>query len=168
MNAYINNFYNNGKYPGSSYKVTSVFPRYDDCYPWGTNGSIPDNNGATWQTTWTKAVESIPNVIQIATWNDFGEATVIEPTREYGYRDLEYIQAKTREWIPTFPFTAEDLRIPLEFYKLVYNQTATPAQSQLIQDAYSALWASDRATFRAKAAEAGVTVDVNDLKPIRR
>jgi len=32
------------------------------------------------------------DIIQIITWNDFGEGTIIEPTREFGYSRLEQIQ----------------------------------------------------------------------------
>jgi hypothetical protein len=32
-----------------------------------------------------------PSIIQIATWNDWGEGTVVEPSREFGYRDLELV-----------------------------------------------------------------------------
>jgi hypothetical protein len=32
--------------------------------------------------------------IQIVTWNDYGEVTMIEPTREFGYTFLTLLQEK--------------------------------------------------------------------------
>ena len=58
-------------------------------------------------------------LIQIATWNDWGEGTVIEPSVEFGYRDLEVIQRLRRQFVePEFPCQPADLRLPLRLYKL--------------------------------------------------
>lgn len=51
--------------------------------------------------------------IQIATWNDFGEGTMIEPTEEFGFNHLERLQELTQ-----VRFKKEDLRIPYYIYKL--------------------------------------------------
>jgi hypothetical protein len=58
-------------------------------------------------------------VIQISTWNDWGEGTVIEPSTEFGYRDLEVVQRLRRQFIePGFPGKPEDLRMPIRLYNL--------------------------------------------------
>ncbi len=73
-----------------------AFPRFHDIYEeakvhksWG---KIDDNGGKTFASTLEKALESRLPLVQIATWNDWGEGTVIEPTVEYQYRDLEVVQ----------------------------------------------------------------------------
>jgi acetyl esterase/lipase len=53
-------------------------------------------------------------LIQIATWNDYGEGTVIEPTRDRGYRALELIQRERG----VRKFGAADLRLPVMLYQL--------------------------------------------------
>jgi hypothetical protein len=35
-------------------------------------------------------------IVQIATWNDYGEGTGIEPTAERGLRDLDFIMRRLR------------------------------------------------------------------------
>jgi len=52
-------------------------------------------------------------LIQLVTWNDYGEGTIIEPTHEDGFDALEAIQeARRKELGGKFTFTAEDLRLP--------------------------------------------------------
>ena len=58
-------------------------------------------------------------LIQISTWNDWGEGTVIEPSIEFVYRDLAVIQRLRRRYIePGFAGDPEDLRLPHRLYKL--------------------------------------------------
>jgi len=109
-----------------------------------------------------------PSIIQLVTWNDFQEGTCFEPTIERGYNELEFIQDRVREWKEDFPFTQEDLRRPLELYKLRYTLAATTEQEAAIQAATTALFEGNAELFRAKAAETGITVDMDDLKPLLR
>ena len=52
-------------------------------------------------------------IVQLVTWNDYGECTMIEPTYEFGYRFLEIIQnARREEAGGSFAYDAEDLRLP--------------------------------------------------------
>jgi len=67
--------------------------------------------------TFKMALKSSSEIIQVATWNDYGEGTMIEPTKEFGYRYLEFLQAyyiKNHE----HPFHKNDLRLPLKLYQL--------------------------------------------------
>ena len=58
-------------------------------------------------------------MVQISTWNDWGEGTVIEPSAEFGYRDLEVAQRLRRRHVePGFSATADDLRLPHRLFKL--------------------------------------------------
>ena len=147
--------------------MATVFSAFHDSYV-HSFGYLPYNDGATFELTWNMAMEFDPHIVQIATWNDYGEGTIIEPTIERGYNELEFIQERVRGWNPDFPFTKEDLRWPLEFYRLRFTETATPQQEAAIVAATNALFRRDAAAFRAEAARVGVDVDVNDLRPMLR
>ncbi|MDR0375723.1 MAG: hypothetical protein LBH85_08380 [Treponema sp.] len=164
----------NGFYKGQKDKprlIASAWPAFDDAYEdIGQNsyGDLAYADGETFKLTFKAALDSRPDIIQIATWNDYGEGTVIEPTVERGYRELEYVQDKRKEWDGDFPYTKEDIRVPLEFYKLQYLNAATASQKTAIAGAYDALFADDAAGFRAAVERSGVTASVNDLKPLLR
>jgi hypothetical protein len=48
------------------------------------------------------AVTARADVVQLATWNDYGEGTMIEPTVQNGYRALETLQDLRRRLDPLF------------------------------------------------------------------
>jgi hypothetical protein len=81
---------------------------------------------------------------------------------------LEHLQDKRREQDNSFSYTKEDLRVPLEFYKLRYLNAASAAQEVAIVEAYSALFTDNATGFRAAAEKAGVRVSATDLKPLLR
>jgi hypothetical protein len=103
--------------------VSSAFPRFHDIYAQAgvepSFGYLDDQNGATFQETLTRAMTNSSACVQVVTWNDFGEGTVVEPTVEYGYRDLGVIQSFRRQYLdPDFPFQTNDLLLPLRLYNL--------------------------------------------------
>jgi hypothetical protein len=165
---YLDSFYR-GAQSRKPYRMATVFSAFDDAYELigGTSYGYLDY-ADVFALTFEKALAQSPQVIQVATWNDYGEGTIIEPTIERGYAELEYLQDRQREWDADFPFTKEDLRYPLEFYKLLYADAADSWQRAAIAAAYAAVFAGSAETFRAEAAKTGVTVDVNDLKPLLR
>ena len=166
LREYLRNFYE-GVQSTRPFRIATVFSAFDDSYA-VSYGYLAYNDGATFELTWNMAMDFDPHIIQIATWNDYGEGTIIEPTMERGYNELEFIQDRVREWDPAFPFTREDLRWPLEFYRLRFTQTATPAQEAAIRDATNALFRRDAAAFRDAAARTGLDIDMGDLRPILR
>jgi hypothetical protein len=103
--------------------VAAAFPRFHDIYEeakihksWG---KIDDKGGKTFAETLEKALKSGLPIVQISTWNDWGEGTVIEPSVEFSNRDLEVIQRLRRRFIePEFHCQPGDLRLPLRLYKL--------------------------------------------------
>lgn len=102
---------------GMAVAIPVAFPRFDDIYEQAklhpSYGSIPDNDGATFRKTLSAALKSPAAIIQIATWNDWGEGTVIEPSVEFGARDLEVIQQARKQYLqPSFRFTKDDLTLP--------------------------------------------------------
>ena len=100
-----------------------AFPRFHDIYAeanvhesWGY---IPDDNGRTWETTLTRALLSDAPLVQLATWNDWSEGTMIEPSEEFGYRDLELLQRLRRDLIDQeFTTKPNDLPLPYRLYRL--------------------------------------------------
>jgi hypothetical protein len=100
-----------------------AYPRFHDIYEQAkvhpSWGNIADDNGKTFTLTLTKALQSGLPFVQISTWNDWGEGTIIEPSIEFGYRDLEIVQHTRRQFIdPDFAGKPEDLRLPHRLYTL--------------------------------------------------
>lgn len=100
-----------------------AFPRFEDIYAdagvHASWGAIPDRDGKTYQETLRLAIKTKAPWVQVATWNDWGEGTQIEPSVEFGFRDLEATQKVRRGFNgAAFRFKAEDLRLPLELYKM--------------------------------------------------
>ena len=98
-------------------RIPVAFPRFADIYAQAAVheswGSIADDDGATFKTSLAKAFAMQPPVIQLATWNDWGEGTVLEPSEEFGTRDLELLQKVRRRYVdPAFTPRAADLELP--------------------------------------------------------
>ena len=170
LEQYLDDFYG-GRQRDKPYRVATVFSAFDDCYEdtGGTSyGTLEYNSGTVFDITFKKAMPFNPHIVQAATWNDYGEGTIIEPTIERGYSELEYLQDREKEWNEDFPYNKTDLRYPLEFYKLLYADTASAGQRTAICAAINALFAGSAEDFRAEAVKTGVTVEVNDLKPLLR
>ena len=107
-----------------------AFPRFHDVYKEGkvqeSYPHLPDDQGRTFAMTFERALKSGAPLVQIATWNDWGEGTIVEPSREFGYRDLETIQRLRRTLDSLFPATPEDLRLPYRLWRLRGHQTQQP------------------------------------------
>lgn len=93
--------------------IATAFPGFRDIYQQAgvhaSYGSIAPRNGLTFQESLDQAMRSGASLVQIATWNDYGEGTMIEPTRNHGYRHLEKL--------PHCGSPA-DLRLPVVLYQL--------------------------------------------------
>ena len=103
--------------------VSSAFPRFHDIYSVaGAQRSFPwlkDDDGATLRDTLALAMTNGSAFVQLVTWNDFGEGTIIEPTTQYGCRDLAIVQESRRHYLePGFPFQTNDLALPMRLFQL--------------------------------------------------
>jgi hypothetical protein len=104
--------------------LSGAAPGFDDYPVAGTAhpssyGHIDYDGDGTLRRTLARAIAAVPDVVQIITWNDFNEGTMIEPTEEFGFLFLEAIQDVRRaELDPAFPYTPEDLRLALRIYTL--------------------------------------------------
>ncbi len=121
MLSYVANFEVNAEH-WSTY-IVGAWPRFHDYYAQAglhpSFGTLEDQNGATFRETLTNAMIDNSPIIQLVTWNDFGEGTIIEPTTQYGFRDLGIIQDFRRQYVdPTFPYHTNDLNTALRLYNL--------------------------------------------------
>jgi hypothetical protein len=109
-------------------RMPCAFPRFHDIYAEAkvhqSYGTIPDDQGRTFIATLRRAIASGAPLVQVATWNDWGEGTAIEPSAEFGYRDLEAMQRQRRELIdPVFEPGKDDLRLVHRLYLLRRKET---------------------------------------------
>lgn len=119
--------------------VSTAFPRFHDIYQQAGVGSsfgfLGDQYGNTLRETLSRAMTNASAIVQVATWNDFGEGTIVEPTlsgisgcalndtnqpaTEYGYTDLGIIQDMRREYLDAgFPCHTNDLALALRLFNL--------------------------------------------------
>ena len=116
------------------YSIPVAFPRFVDIYAQAkvsaSYGRVADNRGETFKTSMAEALQAKTPLVQIATWNDWGEGTMIEPSREFGYRDLEVLQQLRRRHLDAqFSATPADLRLPARLLQRRRTST-TAAQSE--------------------------------------
>lgn len=95
-NAFLADFYQN-KMPLLPDAIGSAYPGFVDFYAEGGTPtvigfSIPHNNGNTLAETLQLSADANVDMLQLVTWNDFGEGTMIEPTEEFGYDYLNQIR----------------------------------------------------------------------------
>ncbi|MBI1388393.1 MAG: hypothetical protein GC154_08095 [bacterium] len=140
--------YNNAN--GEKPLLGTVFPQFHDIYrEAGVSDGyarIGDQNGETFVQTLKMGVDSRSAYLQLVTWNDCGEGTVIEPTREFGYRFLEDVQAyRKASRGEDFSFSESDLRLPGELYRL-RKEYASAREKQELDEIAELLYAADTAS----------------------
>jgi hypothetical protein len=135
LRAYLTDFETKAKtWP---HAVSGAFPRFNDDYAQSL-GVLADNNGATFQETLRRAITNRSDFVQIVTWNDFGEGTVVEPTVEFGYRDLGVIQDFRRQYLdPSFSVTTNDLPLAFRLYSLRRTLTGNAAATGGLNRAFT-------------------------------
>jgi hypothetical protein len=103
--------------------ISSAFPRFHDIYQragvrnyWGYLG---DRQAEIFRQTLSRGMTNASAFVEIVTWNDFGEGSMVEPTREYGFRDLGLVQDLRRLHLdPGFSLKTNDLALALQLYQL--------------------------------------------------
>jgi hypothetical protein len=139
--------------------IPAAYPRFADFYAQAgvgpSYGSIADDGGATFTDRLSLALGPRPPIVQLVTWNDWGEGTQIEPSTQFGTRDLEATQQAVRAggWT-SLPWTAADLALPLRLYT---GRKSNPggSTSALLGKASDALMAGDPATAASLLSGAG-------------
>ena len=86
--------------PKDARRIAVAFPGYKDYYAEAgarpSYGRIDSRNGATFAESLELAMNSGAPIVQIATWNDYGEGTAVEPTDQQGHRALETLMRRLR------------------------------------------------------------------------
>jgi hypothetical protein len=103
--------------------ISSAYPRFQDYYKQAgvhdSWGSVLDSAGQTYVRTLTESLKGAAPIVQLVTWNDWGEGTQIEPSREFGYRDLVATQRLRKQfWTPKLGFSPEDIGLPAKLFAL--------------------------------------------------
>ncbi len=145
--AYLAEFYR--KAARWDYSVAGAFPGFYDIYQEAgvraSYGYLDAQDGETLRFTLQTALEQNPNVIQLITWNDYGEGTIIEPTEQFGYQYLEIVQDTRRAMGDTeFPFTSDDLRFPLKLFALRKASIGNDAVNAELDTVFDALLVGNR------------------------
>lgn len=98
--------------------IGSAYPGFSSYYNLGgwTEGmntwKLPKNNGLTFVESLNSSTKAASDLIQIITWNDFGEGTMIEPTLQFGFDYLKMLQQYTG-----VKYDENDLKICVRLYK---------------------------------------------------
>ncbi len=122
LDSHLERFYRNAQRGEPALIVGSAFPQFHDIYSEAgvrsSYGYLDAQDGETFRHTMQWALDSQADIIQLVTWNDYGEGTIIEPTEETGYQYLEMMQETRRSLDADFSYTADDLRLPLQLFNL--------------------------------------------------
>ena len=110
-------FYEN-QYSTFDYAIGSAYPGFKDFYQQGGWGDgigweVAHNETSILNQTLGLATASNIDALQLVTWNDFGEGTMIEPTEEFGYTLLEEVQN-----FAGVDYTKEPLEMIFQYYIL--------------------------------------------------
>ena len=74
-----------GVAPTPEQVMVSATPGFHDRYPKGFD-LLPHRDGKTLRESLEVCMEGPWDLVQLVTWNDYGEGTILEPTHEFGYR----------------------------------------------------------------------------------
>jgi len=98
--------------------IPSALPGFNDVYE-ESHPVLPHRDGETLRESLDVAMNGPWPIVQLVTWNDYGEGTIIEPTHEFGYKFLEIIQqARKQELGANFKPTPADLCLPARLLTL--------------------------------------------------
>jgi len=132
----LNKFYSKG----FKHLIGSAYPGFHDFYAEGGTGTsygyVDYNEGNTLKNTLAKATDRKAKTLQLVTWNDYGEGTMLEPTLERGFDDLVTIQ----QWTGVSYGKAE-LELIFEYYNKRKKYKDDVAISAKIKEAYDLLGA---------------------------
>src|SRR5690606_33503416 len=111
-------------------------------------GYIDGRGGDTLRETLAMAIEANAAIIQLTTWNDYGDGTIIEPTEETGYLFTEIMQETRASPDADFAGTPGDLPLPLRIFELRKAHAGDAAINAALDEAFAAIVAGDVAVAR--------------------
>ncbi len=137
----LQNFYQN-RAPGLGTAFAGTYPGFKDFYMqggWGNTLFVIDHNGTTTlQSTLSLAKSSNLPYLQLITWNDYGEGTMIEPTLDFNFDFLVTIQQYTG-----VSYTQTELQLIYKWFTLRKKYKADAATELKLTNAYNSLAALD-------------------------
>jgi hypothetical protein len=140
----LQGFYQN-RVPQIKSAFAGVYPGFKDFYMqggWGNTLFIIDHNGtSTLQSTLNLAKSSNLPYLQLITWNDYGEGTMIEPTLDFNFDFLVAIQKYTG-----VNYTQTELQLIYKWYTMRKKYVGNTTVEQKLMQAYNSLVALDVAT----------------------
>lgn len=137
--SHLTSFYT-GRAPGLKTAMGSAYPGFEDFYAEGGAGegyfTIPHDAGSTLAETLGKAgqYKSRIDMLQLVTFNDFGEGTMFEPTVETGFDYLEQVQAFTG-----VAYGKAEFELILELFKLRKEYLENPEKQKFLDQISSHL-----------------------------
>ncbi len=138
--------------------IATVFPEFKDIYQQAgvheSYGTIAPRLGATFAESLDLALKSGAPMVQVATWNDYGEGTMIEPTRNRGYQYLERLQKRKGGKA----YGVADLRLPVMLHQLRKRSLGDTEISAELDKAAALLFASKCREAEAVLAKVGTTL----------
>ena len=118
------------------FAVPGAWPGFDDRGVWGWgNGPryTPRLNGDVYRYTLRAALATDMPVVQLVTWNDWFEGSIIEPSAEHGVKYLRMTRRFSARHKGTEPSDA-DLRLPIHIYR-IRKATSDPAARSAMNEA---------------------------------
>lgn len=131
--------------------IGGAMPGFKDYYKQGGAGdgytSYDDEGGALFDRQLQAAKEAGLQWLQVSTWNDYGEGTIIEPTQEFGFRYLTKLQTFTG-----VKYRESDLQNIYLWYQLKVKYAKDAVKSKVLDQCYDYLNAlqSDKAAALMK------------------
>lgn len=128
--------------------ISVAFPGFHDIYQQAglhaSYGYIDTQGGKTMVETLQLAARSGSPLIQVATWNDYGEGTVVEPQKKKGYRNLEIIQSFIAARSPQKKIAdSSDFRLPVLLHHLRKEYQGEQSVTGKLNEAAMLLFAGD-------------------------
>lgn len=116
----------------------SAYPGFHDYYKeggWGDSyGFVDLKDGNALKQTLQKARASGVQYLQLVTWNDYGEGTMIEPTVEYQYQFVDMIQEYTG-----VSYRQSELETIATYYKKRKEYKGNPEAQKTLDSIFTAL-----------------------------
>lgn len=118
--------------------IASVYPGFNAYYALGGWGgptfSIEHDDLHTFRETLDLAMDSHAAYIQLPTWNDYGEGTIIEPTVEFQYGYLTTLQQRLG-----VPYSQTELDLVARLYRLRKKYVGNGAAGQQLDAVSNAM-----------------------------
>lgn len=116
--------------------IGGAMPGFNDYYKEGGSGDgytkYDDEGGALFDRQLSAAKNAGLQWLQISTWNDYGEGTIIEPTQEFGYRYLMKLQTFTG-----VSYQESDLKQIFRWYQLKVKYASDAAKTKILNECYN-------------------------------